>query len=204
MNGVAGEDREHRLKWPGAEASRFDRGYAITDRWLGRIEVFLEAGAQLALAGLMLLTVLNAAARYFFNSPITGTLDIVVLYVLPALVWLAVPKLQAGNGQIRATFLVNTFNPLWRKIADLLAALVMFGLTLLMLEGALGEFAARNGTYLSGQIRMPVGPSWLIVVLGLIGLGLRLLVSAVGLFVPRREDASGQEQPGLEAGATHA
>ncbi|RKQ85125.1 TRAP-type C4-dicarboxylate transport system permease small subunit [Mycolicibacterium mucogenicum 261Sha1.1M5] len=193
MNVADGRSPEAEEPRPIVGASRFTRTHARIDRVLGVIETVLEAGAQLALVLLMFLTVVNAVARYFFNAPVMGTLDLIVLYVLPALVWLAVPKLQAGNGQIRATFIVDALGHWPRRVADLVATLVMLVLTVAMLDGAWSEFLTRNGTYISGQISMPVGPSWAIVVFGLAGLLLRLLVSVASFFLPREPEV---ESPG--------
>lgn len=159
-----------------APATKAVRIYKIFDKIVGRVEITLELFAQVALLGLMLLTAANAAMRYIFGAPIVMSLDITAIYIVPALVWLAVPKLHADQGHIRATFLINTFIGMRRKIVELMSELIVLGATILMLSGAWDEMWANSGVYITGQLSLAVMPSWIFAVLGLAGLTVRVLI----------------------------
>lgn len=170
-----------------AEASpRVSRGpvYAGIHRGVGAVEKVLSTGAQVALFGLMFLTVGNALARYLFNTPLNASLDMTGLYIVPALVWLAVPRLQAENGQIQATFLVDAMGEPWQRVCRLLSGVILLVITTIMLQGAFGQAIANAGLFIPGRIALPVQPSWILVVAGLFGLLLRVLLDLIDLVLP--------------------
>lgn len=89
------------------------------NQWMGYLAVTV-------LGLLMLLTVVDVAGRYFFNSPITGTTEIsrlmMVLIVFPALGWAALGKMH-----VRVDLLVTRFSPKTQAIFGIITLIISLG-----------------------------------------------------------------------------
>ncbi|OOL33241.1 hypothetical protein GQ85_02390 [Rhodococcus rhodochrous] len=158
------------------------------DRAMKAVDWVLETLALGALTVVMLLTVANAAARYLFQSPLPGAMNITLLYFMPALVFLALPRVQAVDAHISATLVVDRLGARGRLICKVLVNVIVVLIMVVMLEGALHELGGAWGAVLGGYPPLPLGLSWVFVPIGLAGAIVRGLWQIATAGVAREAD----------------
>jgi TRAP-type C4-dicarboxylate transport system permease small subunit len=156
------------------------RVQASIGRALQIVERVLEDLAMVALVAVMLLIMVNGVLRKGFAMPIPGSVNITTFYLMPALVFLALPSVQGSMSHISADIVVRRLSPAGQALCRVLVALLVLPIALLMLYGALRELGHVWGTTLGGYPPLPVGPSWIFVTLGLTGMVLRVLWQLAG------------------------
>lgn len=139
------------------------------DKVLKFVDWVLETLALTALMALMVLTVANAVMRYVFNDSIPGSVNMTLLYVMPTLVFLALPRVQAVHAHIAAAIVVDRLGAAGRRICAVIVRLVVVLIMLIMFSGAVQELVNAWGSALNGYLALPLGPSWLFVPIGLAG-----------------------------------
>jgi TRAP-type C4-dicarboxylate transport system permease small subunit len=147
----------------------------IIDRGLRVIEWVFETLALAALAIMALFTTVNVVARYFFTAPIPGSLNMILLYLMPPLIFLGLGRVQATNAHIAATLFVDRLGMRGQRICRIVVTLVILVTVVLMTWGAFHELLEAWGKTLGGSPELPIGPSWIFVPLGLAALSLRAL-----------------------------
>lgn len=164
------------------------------DRAMKAVDWLLETLALGALAVVMLLTVANAVARYLFQSPLPGAMNVTLLYFMPALVFLALPRVQAVDAHISATLVVDRLGPRGRMTCKVLVNLIVVLIMVVMLNGAVHELGGAWGAVLGGYPPLPMGLSWLVVPIGLTGAIVRGLWQIVTVGVTREADAEAEAE----------
>ncbi|AKS33720.1 TRAP transporter small permease [Mycolicibacterium goodii] len=147
----------------------------IVDRVLRVIEWIFETVALAALAVMALFTTVNVIARYFFSAPVPGSLNMILLYLMPPLIFLALGRVQATNAHIAATLFVDRISMRVQRICRIVVTLVILTTVVLMTWGAIHELLEAWGKTLGGSPELPIGPSWVFVPFGLAALALRAL-----------------------------
>lgn len=153
----------------------------IVDRGLRAIEWILETLALAALAIIAVFTTINVIARYFFAAPIPGSLNIILLYFMPPLIFLALARVQATNAHIAATLFVDRMSIRAQQICRIVVTLVILVTVVLMTWGSFHELLEAWGKTLGGSPELPIGPSWIFVPLGLAAISLRAMWQLVRL-----------------------
>jgi TRAP-type C4-dicarboxylate transport system permease small subunit len=155
----------------------------VVDRVLRVIEWLFETIALVALATIMVNTVVNAFTRHVYDSPIPGSLNVTLLYLMPALVFLSLGRVQAMNSHIAATLFVDRLGNVGQRAAKVAVTVVIVAVSAMMLNGSAGELRQIWGATLGGSPELPLGPSWIFVPLGIAAIVLRatwqLLILAV-------------------------
>lgn len=157
---------------PGSESDAPAFVHAV-DRVLRGMDRLLEVFALGALTLLMLVTVANAFMRYVAKSPIQGSMNITLLYLMPAVVFLALPRVQGVGAHISATLVVDRLSDRGRTVCCFLVTTIVVLIMVVMLQGAVHELRGAWGAVLGGQPPLPLTPSWLFVVVGLAGAVIR-------------------------------
>ncbi|MGJ0183913.1 TRAP transporter small permease [Corynebacterium glyciniphilum] len=157
------------------------------------IEWILETIALAALAAMAIFTTVNAVARYFFASPIPGSLNMILLYLMPPIVFLALGRVQAANAHIAATLFVDRMRPGTQRICRIIVTLVILGCVMMMTWGSIQELMHMWGRSLGGMPELPVGPSWLFIPVGLAAITLRALWQLAGLTLTRADIGKPQD-----------
>jgi TRAP-type C4-dicarboxylate transport system permease small subunit len=147
----------------------------VVDRGLRVIEWVFETLALAALAIMAVFTTVNVIARYFFAAPIPGSLNMILLYLMPPLIFLALGRVQATNAHIAATLFVDRMGERAQRFCRIVVTLVILVTVVLMTWGALRELLEAWGKTLGGTPELPIGPSWIFVPLGLAAISLRAL-----------------------------
>lgn len=143
-----------------------------------------QAIANLGLVGLAIMMVVitgNAVARYLFDSPITGTYEIVELYLMPMAIFLTAAYLQRNGGNINVDIVYDRLPDDVQLFIDLIgrvAALVIF--TVIAFSAGTEFWSGYvQGLRSVGVISFPIYLSWLVMALGLFALAIRLVFQIV-------------------------
>ncbi|MDR5902998.1 TRAP transporter small permease subunit [Halomonas icarae] len=134
--------------------------------------------AALALGAMMLHVTADVIGKYFFNSPIPGTAEVVASYYMVTAVFLPLAWVEVSNGSIVVEVLYNLFPNIAKRLAEMLAsaisALFYAGLAWLSLAPAL--HAWRIGEVVEGTWRVVIWPTKFLLPLGLALAGIVMLL----------------------------
>jgi TRAP-type C4-dicarboxylate transport system permease small subunit len=156
--------------------------HARLDRALGWLENTAVVVAGCAMVAAMLLTAVDAIARYAFNSPLTFQQYLTENYLMVALVTLALPWGFRTGGYIRIeSLLLMLPKPIAMTVmrAGLLASAAFVAVLAWMAGGHYLE-AYRSNAVQFGEIDWSVSWSWVWVPIGCGLLAARLLLTALG------------------------
>jgi len=135
----------------------------------------------------MVWVVAEVIARYVFNSPLPGHLEGAEL-LLPMIVFFGVSYVQARDGHVGMTFVVDALPKKVRRVTDILS-LVVSALTC----AALAYFSSKNVwlAWIYDDVTMsppywPVWPSAAVIPLGYGMLAVRMILQILQKLVPQR------------------
>ena len=95
------------------------------DRALDRLARLL-GGAGMAVVLLMAVhIVVDAMARFLFNAPLAGTLEIVANYYMVGLIFAPLALVQRARAHIAADFMAGLFGARLRQVLDVVIAMAM-------------------------------------------------------------------------------
>lgn len=159
------------------ERTRFERGLEVMD-------FGLMLAAALSMGVIMLVVTLDATLRYAMSAPLTWSYDLIGLYLMVAVFFLALPDTLNHHGHI-AVDLFQRLIPfrvrhLFLGIGYALSTWVM----VLITWGALKRFhtAVVRGEHIAALIPWPTWIAYFLVTLGSAALVLRCLVRVYGHF----------------------
>lgn len=163
-----------------------------------------QAFLYLAGAGLlaiMLVIVMDVVLRYFFSAPLSWSFDLISLYLVTLVFFLALADTFRRGGHIRVDLFERLRATRIFAVAELLgliAAEVFFALILSQLAGS-GVEAFLANDVLDGTIPWPTWPPYLAG-----ALGVSLLMIRIGLGMIGRIVAIAAGQPVVQEGGSHA
>jgi TRAP-type C4-dicarboxylate transport system permease small subunit len=159
---------------------------------LAAVERAVTIVAVACLFAIMLIVVADVFMRYVVNRPFTFTYDLVGLYLMAGLFYLALSDTFAIHAHVSVDILVHRFSPTTRRICEIItcasAASVFSLITWLGFKRALENF--ENGDVLAGAIPWP---SWASAALVPLGCGLLTLRLLLHLFAHGASLASGRD-----------
>lgn len=150
-----------------------------------RLILFLEsiwmAVASVALFAIMVIVFCDVGLRYFFNSPLAWSYDLISLYLMVALFFLAVSSTQASNHHVRVDIIFRHVPPHARHVMELigyiLTAAAMIGI---LYQGSIKFWDnLQAGDVVAGAIPWP---TWATAIFVPLGVGLLLLRLVFGTF----------------------
>ena len=161
-------------------------------KWLWRCDLALLYVAVVATAVMMVLTTLDAAFRYFLNSPILGAYEITEKYLMTAVIFFGLSYAYRGGAFIRVTFLVDRLSGAPRLLADYFAQTIsLLFCVIFVVATAQQSFRSLFDATTLTTLPIPVGPAYCIVPLGFLVMTVFMLIDLprVGkgeshLFVP--------------------
>jgi TRAP-type C4-dicarboxylate transport system permease small subunit len=148
-------------------------------RWLRVVHTPLRVGAGAIVLGLLAWTVADIAARSLFNNPLSGTVELTELAVVP-MVYLGLSYAESRDAHI-AVDLLYVRLPVRARLALRvfagLASLAVIAVMTWRLYVYAGQLDA--GGYVTGILRIPLYPVALLAVLGSAAFGLAVLLNTV-------------------------
>jgi TRAP-type C4-dicarboxylate transport system permease small subunit len=150
-------------------------------RYIGLIEKLFATLAAVLLISIMMIVSLDVGMRYLFNSPFSWSYDLISLYLMTALFYLAFSGTFSEGAQISVDIAQYYFPVAFRRVCQIVYSLLSAGLFLTV--AWLGYLRTvedySSGAATAGAV---LWPSWLtdvFVPLGAGLLGVRLLLHAV-------------------------
>lgn len=145
--------------------------------------LIIISGAFLAM--MMLHVVADVSLRYFLNSPIPGTAEVVAHYYMVAAVFLPLPFVEMRNSGISVDLLYETQGKAvrWAMLCLALIGQIIF-FSLLAYQSALDAWHSFTiQEYLSVQIKITIWPSAFFLPMGFSVAALASVLRLVQLFV---------------------
>lgn len=149
---------------------------------IGAFERWLSWLASLAMILIMAIVVCDVALRYVFNAPLQWAYDLISLYLMAGIFFLALSDAYAHNAHVSVDILFTNASPTARRLSEILSTVI--GIVLFSLITWVG--ATRAYEHWAADDRMSgliAWPTWAAAVLVPIGCGLlvlRLIARLVG------------------------
>jgi len=145
---------------------------------LARVENGLLLAACAGIALMMVVIVADAAMRYLFGSPLSIAYDLTRIYLMPAVVFLALPCSMRERAHIGIEFFVGRFPAGLRRVCHRMtqAIGVIFFSLVAWKVGALAHRAWSTDQVLTGQYTWPLWMAYAVVPVGCSVMALRCLV----------------------------
>ena len=105
---------------------------SAADRWIGRVEEFLDLVAALFIVFLMMFAVTQVISRKLFNYPLWGYVDIVEI-VMVTFAFLGVSYCQRLGGHIRMELIVRQLHGRALWLFEIVGIVVALGIILVLL-----------------------------------------------------------------------
>lgn len=155
----------------------------LLHRLIRYLESIWMAVASLALFAIMVIVFADVGLRYFFNAPLEWSHDLISLYLMVALFFLALSNTQAENHHVRVDIIFRHVSPCARHVMELigyvLTAVVLAGI---LWQGSIKFWSSlRAGEVVAGNIPWPTWATAVFVPLGVGLLLLRLIFGACSL-----------------------
>jgi len=129
---------------------------------------YASYGSALFLAAMMLITVADVILRAVFNLPITGTYDLVQLFLVGT-VFLSIPDVFLHDKNIVIDFVDHLFGPraicLLKLIANIFAVVFVAMLIWRMIPPALDAVKFHE---VSPDLSIPMGVHWALMIVGIV------------------------------------
>ena len=151
------------------------------DRALSSVEHAASLLAALALFLIMWIVASDVAMRYLFNKPWGWSYDLISLYLIVGLFFLALSRTFAVNGHISVDLLHHVLSPNGRRVCEVVICVLSAGFFALVFDAG-AERAWESylaGDVLAGAFAWPTWASVIFVPIGAGVLTLRLALSAI-------------------------
>ncbi len=147
-----------------------------------QVERVLRLAAAACLLAVMLIVFADVAARYLMNAPLSWSYDLIGMYLMPALFYLALSDTLADHHHVAVDLLRPHMPVVLARLIELLGSAAMAAVFLtigwIYLVSALDKVRSNALVLSVGQ-----WPAWIpdaIVVVGVAAISLRLVGRAVG------------------------
>lgn len=152
------------------------------ERWLQRIELLCQWLTGLLIVAIMLIVFGDVIGRYLFNSPFRWAYDLINLYLMAGLFFLALSFTHAAHAHVGVGIIVQKLSDNGRRCAECLTCLVALPLFGLMCRAGAGRawINWQNGDAMSGLIAWPTWVGAAVMAFGSGVLVLRLAFRLAG------------------------
>lgn len=153
--------------------------------------------SALGVLAMMVVVVIDVLGRYLFNSPLTWSYDLVSIYLMPFIMFLALSNTFRRNNHISVDILYANFGATMKRLSRFLTALIVLAtvtpIAWLAYLQAVGRYASNS--MIAGSILWPTWIPSAFLAAGTALLILRALLDGVALaagLATRREDIPGE------------
>lgn len=161
----------------------------LLNRWLDKVDYFMGFISAGTLFLMMIWIFVDVIMRYFFNNPITGTIEITGEYLLPIIVYLAISYTHKQNGHINVDLLYYKFSKGTKRVVGLFTNVV--GLLLFIILGISNFLEGLN--YFAKDIQSvslldyPLAPAMMIISFGILLICIRLVFDSINILRNKKE-----------------
>lgn len=109
---------------------------ALSDRLTRIVDLSSKVLAAVAAGACLIMTVhviADVLARWLFNNPLPGTLEMTQFWWMPVIIFGALAFAEYCNDHLRVTLIVDRFGPGTRRVADvagIVLSLIVFGIVM--------------------------------------------------------------------------
>jgi len=150
--------------------------------WMNRLERVSRLVAGVCLLAVMCIVFTDVAARYVVNAPLTWSYDLIGMYLMPALFYLALSDTLAAHHHVSVD-LLRPHMPRWLvRVFEIVGSAAMAGVFLLIVQ-IYGQSAWEKFHTDAMVLSSMQWPAWIpdaLVVFGALTISLRLLGRAIG------------------------
>ena len=151
-------------------------------RLMLKVEFVLASLAAACLLAVMGIVFVDVGARYFMNSPLAWSYELIGMYLMPALFYLSLSDTLADHHHIAVDLLRSRMSDRLVRVVEIIGCGAMCALFLLIvwihLQSAVHDL--RTGAVTMGVIEWPAWVPAALVVVGSTAIALRLLGRALG------------------------
>lgn len=164
--------------------------------WVKRLSRLAAEAAGWLIIPMMLIVVLDAALRGFFNYAMDGVAELSSL-LLVTMIYFGLAGAQSRGANFRVSFIDTRLSPAWnRALLVALSVIVIVSLALVIyftFNAAAYSFARNETSY--GLIQFPIWPARAVVCAGLLLLLVQFLADTVLLIVEGRHPYLEEAEP---------
>ena len=142
-------------------------GYKLAMKSLEAVTTVFAYLSLASLLAMMFITDADVAGRFFFGSPIRGSIELTETLMV-AVVFFAIAHTQAQKAHISMEILVSKLRPKPQTILSIVALLIALGIFSLI-TWRVGVNAYKSvliGEFIFGGIQFPIWPAKIVLVLG--------------------------------------
>jgi len=152
------------------------------ERYLARLELLCQWLTGILILAIMLIVFADVIGRYLFNQPLRWAYDLINLYLMAGLFFLALSFTYAAHAHVGVDILVQKMSSCGRRLAECLTCVTALPLfALISYAGATRAWTNwANGDAMSGLIAWPTWVGAALMAFGSGVLVLRLLLRLVG------------------------
>jgi TRAP-type C4-dicarboxylate transport system permease small subunit len=149
---------------------------------VGALERVLMAIAMVMMFAVMVIVAADVFLRYVFNSPLSWAYDLIALYLMAGIFFLALSQAYADGAHVSVDVLQQSFPPRVKRVCECVITGTAFVIFALMAEFGLDRAidAYVSADVVAGAIPWPTWPSIALVPLGAGLLCLRLALFFIG------------------------
>lgn len=154
----------------------------VPTRWIDALDAALVSVGCLMMFALMCLVVADVSLRYLFNAPLQWSYEVISIYLMPGLFFLAVSHTLKAHSHVAVDILHNYVGTRTRYVFESIACVLATPVFAVCSWLAAGKTLEEFQTAATASSGLPV-PSWTVSIFLPVGFGLltlRLLVNAVG------------------------
>ena len=149
------------------------------ERWARPLATWLSSVGTVALVVMMFWVVLDVTSRFFFNSPLLGSYEIVE-YLMAVFIFFAFGSAQFHKSHINVSLAVDSLPPRARGVVDTVTNLVMLVMFALMVWGSWLQALDDWSSGVSSSVLMiPKWPFELVATVGFVVLIIAVMVDVL-------------------------
>lgn len=155
---------------------------ASIDHLLTNFERVLNIIAAVIMFATMCIVVVDVFLRYFFNSPLSWSYELIGLYFMVGLFFFCLSPTLSANAHVAVDLLQGKMSDRVRHSCDgigyTLATIVFCGIIFMAYQRTLTSYI--NNDVIAGEIPWPTWAAHIMVLIGAVAMTLRMLFRAIG------------------------
>ena len=166
----------------------------MINKWIDNIDVFFAYIAAATLSFMMVFISLDVFLRFFFKSPMQGTLEITGEYLMVIVVFLGIGYTLKEDSHVTVDFMEPFIPSMLEKPLKILTSLLaIIVLVVMSYSNLIKSFEYLEKNIVSKSLLdYPLAPALIIIAVGLFIMAVRLLITIINILTKRKpQDTTG-------------
>lgn len=160
----------------------------LINNYFNKLDKLMLSISVVTLFIMMIWIFTDVLLRYFFNSPIQGTLELTGEYFMVLIVYLTISYTEKGNEHVYVALFYDKFPNKLKSVTkfsmNILGSAIFLYIAYLNFQRGLAYF--EQNVQSSGIMNYPIAPALFIISFGLAMLSLRLILESVFLIIKEK------------------